>query len=368
MKKFISKYGIASWKIDSPIERFLSHKADNSNFWKKLYVKYYDIFDHKYYKNGLKFIDKNISLFVGEVSREKRKQYLIDMIYSLHRFGCMFDEYFLFDFPKLNANGRETFVTDKNRWDLYSKMNLDDNQKIFQDKFYCYKKFNKYYGRDMIRIESQSDKDSLIEFIKRHKNFIVKPCNGSGGVGIRIVHLNGDEDNQIIDELLKGQHVVEELINQSDLMGAWHKNSVNTVRIYTIRNNEGVHILKAFIRTGYGDAVVDNASHGGIFALIDPSTGIIHTKGFDKKRNEYMRHPNSNIVFPGFQIPQWDELKRMVSELSYVVETNRYCGWDLAHTNNGWIMVEGNECAQMAAMQVATKQGILLEVLQLMNR
>lgn len=41
------------------------------------------------------------------------------MVYSLHRFGCMFDEYFMFDFEHLTAAGRETFITDKKRWEYY---------------------------------------------------------------------------------------------------------------------------------------------------------------------------------------------------------------------------------------------------------
>ena len=42
--------GIARWKLNN------SFKADTSEFWKCLYVKYYRLFDSKYYKGGLKYV------------------------------------------------------------------------------------------------------------------------------------------------------------------------------------------------------------------------------------------------------------------------------------------------------------------------
>ena len=41
--------GIARWKLNNPFENWLSYKADKSEFWKCIYVLYYQIFDYKYY-------------------------------------------------------------------------------------------------------------------------------------------------------------------------------------------------------------------------------------------------------------------------------------------------------------------------------
>lgn len=121
MKYFGPDMGIAPWKIDSSIEKWLSYKADNSFFWKKLYVKYYKLFDTEYYKGGLQMISKLLGKMNVEedldrvglnVCREgvnnslsANNKLVVDMIYSLHRFGCMFDEYFLYNFPALNTKG-----------------------------------------------------------------------------------------------------------------------------------------------------------------------------------------------------------------------------------------------------------------------
>lgn len=49
---------IARWKIDNWFENWLSYKADNSKFWKNIYVFFYYIFDNKYYKGGMPFINE----------------------------------------------------------------------------------------------------------------------------------------------------------------------------------------------------------------------------------------------------------------------------------------------------------------------
>ena len=56
-------YGTAVWKIDTPFENWLGKKADKSEFFKKLYVLYYKIFDKEYYQKGLKMIDDAINDF-----------------------------------------------------------------------------------------------------------------------------------------------------------------------------------------------------------------------------------------------------------------------------------------------------------------
>lgn len=65
VKKIQSKDGIASWKIDSPVERWLAKRADKSDFWKRKYVDYYKSKDPVYFTKGLKLIDKNIEIFAG---------------------------------------------------------------------------------------------------------------------------------------------------------------------------------------------------------------------------------------------------------------------------------------------------------------
>lgn len=363
MKKFTNNAGIAPWKIDSPIERFLERWADKSELGKSLYVSFYKVFDREYYEKGLKFIDRNIATFVGHVTPKQRKAFICDMVYSLHRFGCAFDEYFLFNYPHLNLEGRSTFVTDKNRWDYYDQMNKQENRILFNDKRKSYELFKKYYKRELLEIETDADEGKFYDFLSRHSRFIVKPFDGTGGKGIFVADLADFADQKAMFAMIreKGHVVVEELIEQVPEMAIFNSSSVNTVRVPTLKLKERVVVFSPFLRTGRGTAVVDNAFSGGIFAAVDPNLGVVTTRGVDEAGNSYLQHPDSKVVYPGFQIPRWDEAVALVTELAGVVETNRYAGWDIALTKNGWVMVEGNASGQMV-MQYATRKGIKKEL------
>lgn len=49
-KYLVMHKGIARWKLNNSFENWLSYKADNSEWWKRLYVWYYRLFDRRYYK------------------------------------------------------------------------------------------------------------------------------------------------------------------------------------------------------------------------------------------------------------------------------------------------------------------------------
>lgn len=355
---------IASWKIDTPFENWLSHKADNNEMWKKIYVLFYRIFDAEYYKKGLKLLDKNIEKFWGGYSLSKREHddLQIDMIYSLHRFGCMFDEYFLFDFRHLNSKGRETFVTDKNRWAIYGAYNKDENYALFLDKNKTYELYRDFYGRECVLIAGSEDYEKFSAFIDRHCSVIVKPYNQSGGRGIFI--LRKDDYATVEDAFTKaienGSVFIEELIRSDSELQSFHEGSLNTLRVPTIYKDGEVTVWRPFARFGRGDAVVDNAASGGLICLVDEKSGVIYSAR-DESGNEYLYHPDSKKQLVGYRIPRWNEAKDLVIKLANVLPDNRYTGWDIALTPNGWVMVEGNASGQII-QQIVLKCGLKREL------
>lgn len=363
MKRVTNNDGIAPWKIDHPVERFLAKAADKSNFAKKLYVDFYRFFDKDYYQKGLKFIQKNVQTFVGEVSEDRMREYTYDMVYSLHRFGCMFDEYFFYGYETLNTQGRESFITDKIRWDYYAQMNQDENKELFNNKRKAYELFGAFYKRELIEITEDADAEKFRAFAKSNECFIVKPIDGSGGRGIYITCREEYENLDVMFGQLRkyGPVVVEELISQCADMAALHPESLNTLRVPTVKLKDRVVLLPPVLRMGRGKAIVDNATSGGIIVAVDADTGICTRVGVDEQGNSFIRHPDTGVVLPGFQIPRWDEAVALVNELAHVVQTNNYVGWDLALTDQGWVMVEGNPRGQML-MQIATPKGMKEEI------
>ena len=270
------------------------------------------------------------------------------------------DEYILYDFEHQDYWQRWEWLSDKDRLDLMLKhygMNVFDeltNKSIF------YNLAKDYFHRDVCFIDENSDIESFLQFTKKHPQFILKPLRGSLGANTFVTEVDSEERvKKIYDILLEnGKWIAEELIKQHQETEAWNPSSVNTFRIPSFRTKEGVRILQPFFRTGRKGSVVDNAGHGGVFAVFDPETGIITTDGVDEYGGRYEEHPDSHLKFKGWKIPHWEELKKLVAEVHHSLpEHHRYVGFDFALTKEGqWVLVEGN-WGQMVG-QMAELKGI----------
>lgn len=148
-----AKREIAKWKIDSPVEGWLGRRADGSDFWKRAYVLYYRMRDPGYYRAGLSMIEECFAKF-GKAALSERERSMLarDMVYSLHRFGFMFDEYFWYGFEHLNARGRKEFVPDKVRYKIYDDLNSLASYNLFLDKWKTYQEFKPFFGREAFLI------------------------------------------------------------------------------------------------------------------------------------------------------------------------------------------------------------------------
>lgn len=128
--------------------------------------------------------------------------------------------------------------------------------------------------------------------------------------------------------------------------------SLNTCRVVTcIDKKQKPHIVTIVLRTGSKGAIIDNARGGGSFYHIDLSTGIIDSPGRDSYGNYYVVHPTSNILMPGFKIPNFDSLKQYSLELASRLPNAKYVGWDIAITPNGFEVIEGNVCPSSELIQ-----------------
>ena len=178
-----------------------------------------------------------------------------------------------------------------------------------------------------------------------------------------------ESKNSLFNELLaeyKNTFLIEELIKQSPEMAKFHPASVNTVRVPTVRFDDEILILHPFFRTGRGNNCVDNAGAGGVFGVVDPESGIV-TQAADEKGIFYNNHPDTKEKMLGFKIPKWNEAVSFAKELAQVTPDNRYTGWDLALTDSGWIMVEGNSTGQFV-WQIPEQKGSREELNNILKR
>ncbi len=269
------------------------------------------------------------------------------------------DEYFIYDLYHQNYEQWQEWLTDRER---YNAMMEKYGEAVFDElrnKEFFYNITKRFFHRDVCFIGNSYSEDLFIQFTKAHPRFIVKPIKGSLGADTFITSVKDEtEAKKIYHELqTKGVWIAEELIKQHESTAAWNESSVNTVRIPSFRLKDGCHILQPFFRTGRKGSVVDNAGHGGIFAVFDAESGIITTDGVDEHGGRFERHPDSGLKFKGWQVPYYEELKKLVSEVHQSLPSHhRYVGFDFALTDKGWVLVEGN-WGQMVG-QMAELKGI----------
>ncbi|MCI1479665.1 MAG: hypothetical protein LKH29_02090 [Eggerthellaceae bacterium] len=273
------------------------------------------------------------------------------------------DEYFLYGFSSKSEAEKNEFVGDLERTILCARMyNSVPEGQIFMDKMRTYQYFSSFFKRDVIEIRTQEDFDVYTSFCEKHSQYIVKPPSSSRGSGIYLAFSGeGDQERRAAFEALLDEApvVLEEVIDQAPEMARLHPESVNTIRYATFFEEGEISTLCCFVKIGRGSSVVDNGGAGGFLAAVDQETGVITTPGRTELGEVVEVHPDTGVAIVGYQIPQWDDLKSMVSELVRVLPQQKYVGWDLAcSASKGWVLVEGNSGGQFVGPQISMGKGI----------
>jgi hypothetical protein len=225
--------------------------------------------------------------------------------------------------------------------------------------------------RDKVISLEHEKQTSIEEYIDAHRNSILffKDRIGERGIGVYKVDIKEKDiyiNNQLssLDELrnilLELQaYIIQEKIDQHQLLARYHAGSVNTVRIMTIKNRTGVHVLDAIMRFGTGGSSIDNLSAGGIAVSVDCNKGCLNEYGYKVSLQptpiikRVLKHDDSKILFKDFHIPFFfkavDDIKRMHSFLDL-----DSIGWDAAITEEGPIYVEGNDNWDIVLVQAVT--------------
>lgn len=360
---------IARWKLDMPLENWLGAKADKSEFWKRLYIFYYHLWDTKYYKVGIGMVNKFIEMHKKDFSNYNRDYIVRDMLYCLHRFGFSFQDYCIYGLVDRTFQCRKTFVSDKLRYHYCDILNAPFVEKMMTDKYACYQKYKKFYKRDVLGCYTERDKDAFLSFVKKHKRFIFKPLEEHSGHGVRIVATADiNVDTFMIEMLKKGAFIIEELIEQGKEVAVMHPQSVNSLRVVTFVLDKEVKIIGITWRIGVGGAVMDNAGSGGIYASVDFENGFVQTDAINYIGEHFNVHPDTHVQIIGYKLPQWSEALSLIKEMATTVKGTTLVSWDIAYSTRGWLMIEANDNGDWSLIQSNKRIGKKEELFAYMDK
>lgn len=270
------------------------------------------------------------------------------MAYAWFAYGFYPDEFMFFDLSGENKelSRLRSFVSETERWSLRFAMN-DFTEYLFADKAETYKRFQKYYKRDAVIINSSRDYDQYSKFVDSHPVFVQKLVSASRGDGVKLIRdLPGGKESYFHSIRKQGKVLLEECIQQDTLFARFNESSVNTLRISTYNTKSGIVAGHGFVRSGRKGSFIDNAAKGGIFASVDVEKGIIESDAFNEFGERFSVHPDSGMAFKGFQIPDYEEVLRICQEIASVMPSMKYISFDLAYSDKGWVIVEINPSGQ----------------------
>lgn len=180
-----------------------------------------------------------------------------------------------------------------------------------------------------------------------------KPRDGRQGRGVFRLRIAGgvieiDGARAPVVELqrrLDGAYLLQEQIVQHPRLSALHAPSVNTLRLITVRGDDGPQAFAAALRMGcYGNAV-DNWAAGGIIVRVDLEAQRLRGPGYFKpgKGTRVTHHPDSGLELDGYELPFVGAAVAAARRFHADLPGIHSIGWDIALTEGGPVIIEGNE-------------------------
>lgn len=279
---------------------------------------------------------------VRPVSRAPLPVIIADMLWCSVKYDMGFRDYAVWDIRMLNARERKTWMTHPKSFRITRMHNTAEGRAKLEDKRRFAAEYADLLGRETVDLRDVDD-TTLGAFLARHPKVLAKPLDGFGGGGITLHETTPGTDVAAFRAEVSsaGQTIIDEFLIQHEGMSALYPDSVNTVRMITFLRPDGeVRLLAAVLRIGNGD-VIDNFASGGMFTMLDED-GVALYPGVDKNSNVYREHPVTGTSIVGFQVPLYDQVIALTEQLARRTPEAPYVGWDLAITENGPVVIEGN--------------------------
>lgn len=203
------------------------------------------------------------------------------------------------------------------------------------------------------------------ELCQKDHDLFCKLVDGECGNGVFQLHIqqgkvfiNGNLSarEELEKRFSQGRYIAQTVIKQHSLMDQLHPQSINSMRLITVRSlkDRTIHVFPSILRIGTGNSIVDNTSQGGLAVGVDLQTGRLKQYGFYKPQFglKVDIHPDSHIRFDQFVIPHFKEAVSQAVYFHSMLPGLHSVGWDIAIGDNGPIFIEGNDNWEINGPQI----------------
>ena len=333
----------------------------------------FDLKNHKEYYAGK-------SYYPDLPSRPVWKNYLYQ-VNQIWKYGAPNKYFFMYGLDVKTRDEQREYVNFIQAFNRVANLNIGKNMHnstcILRNKLYFdifangigikTPKIQAYYTHGKLYIWKEGFVESPFNEISNLKvtKLFCKEIEGECGMGIFILKIELgkmyiDEKEITATDLeykIKGaDYLFQEVVVQHEEMQRLYPNSINTMRLITVRSikDDKYHVLPSILRIGANGNFVDNTSQGGIAVGFDLHSGRLHEYGFQKPQFGLRsnQHPDTGVRFADFTIPYFDRAIEAAIHFHSMLKDIQSVGWDIAIGPDGPIFIEGNDNWEINGPQV----------------
>lgn len=289
-----------------------------------------------------------------------------DILHSSLKYNISILDYFYFRFYNLNEEERTKWAGTGYLYEYQLHMNPKSARDVLENKIIFLNRFAAFTKRGFADVSQLKADEDLLPRMLNNKSgrVVIKGSCGQTGSEVEVVDCIGLTPDSLIKTMReKGYDLVEEYVVQHPALMELSPSGLNTVRIFTQLTPDGVDFLGARLRISV-NSPVDNMAAGNLAAPVDLKTGEVTGPGVysDITKSDCNVHPVTNKTISGFKIPFWYEVIEMIKEAALLCPENHSVGWDIAITENGPELIEGNHNWCKLLWQLPVKQGLKKEL------
>lgn len=312
----------------------------------------------------------NEKTYYPELLRKTKRSRIKDNLLWFKNYGEINEFYCLYgmDIVGSNADAFVDYQSFKNNRNRLNHIRMPDSQSVLlRDKllFFQFLTINGIRTPSVFAFLNDGalyssfglnclDNEELID----KKDYFIKQNNGECASYVKYI---GDYDDYLIikDEITRGGYILQEKIYQHEALNSINNYAINTLRIITVKTKEmeSPIVLSSVLRMGTEKTgSVDNWAAGGISIGVNKD-GSLKKFGFYKPGfgGKTASHPNSGTVFSNCVIPFFDEAVELVCKAHKIFYNIHSIGWDVAITQDGPIIIEGNDNWEISLMQACDR-------------
>lgn len=295
-----------------------------------------------------------------KVAKEENRSFIgmvLDTGWCVFRYGTALTDYLTYKIYKRSAKERKEYIGTRTMNKFYAIVSPEAHKQRFTQKPLFLRDFAAYTKREFL-VPAECGYEAFDAFLDTHEAFMSKPFDGLGGEDVHKVHTCDIADRKAyFDHCVENRVFLEELVIQHEGINRLCPASVNTIRVMTYYNHGEPKVLWMGMRVGSGKSAVDNFTSGGMVVAIDAEKGCLKGEAIDKPGNTFPVHPTTGVAFDGFPIPCFEQIRPLVLEAARQEDKILVIGWDVAISENGPVLIEGNRRPGFGMSQVLDDRG-----------